>query len=214
MSLLILLGLLAAQSASPSPAQPVSPAAAQAKDDRIDRAAELMRDGKQAAAIAILDTKIAEFEKAHPANSETMVFSASNLSQTIYYSGLSAALKKSGVVLDADWGFAYFLKGFALIDLMMLSPTSTRRSRCRLAMLNFSPNAANGTKHTNSGTKRSPTSRQPRTPRPSRTSQKRRSIRPGAFAAWPMCSSRSTTSMGQRSFTSSRSRLSRAMRAR
>jgi len=117
MSLLILLGLLAAQSASPSPTQPVSPAAAQAKDDRVDRAAELMRDGKQTAAIAILDTKIAEFEKAHPANSETMVFSASNLSQTIYYSGLSAALKKSGVVLDADWGFAYFLKGFALIDL-------------------------------------------------------------------------------------------------
>ena len=72
MSLLILLGLLAAQSASPSPTQPVSPAAAQAKDDRVDRAAELMRDGKQAAAIAILDTKIAEFEKAHPANSETM----------------------------------------------------------------------------------------------------------------------------------------------
>lgn len=93
------------------------PAEAKTGDDRIARAAELVKDGKPTQAIAIVDGMITEFEKAHPARSDEMVFSASNLTQTIYYSGITAALKKNGIVVDGDWALAYFLKGFALIDL-------------------------------------------------------------------------------------------------
>lgn len=121
MSLLLSLALLAADPTAQTVANPptATPAPPEAKkdDDRIDRAAMLMKEGKHADAIDILDGMIAEFEKAHPANSETMVFSASNLVQTIYYSGITAALKKNGVVVDGNWALAYFLKGFALIDL-------------------------------------------------------------------------------------------------
>ena len=124
MSLFLSFALLAAPTASASPNQmrmaETPSAAAQGMDDRVDRAAALVRSGDPAAAIAILNSKIAEFETAHPANSDTMVFSASNLPQAIYYSGLSAAVKRNGVVLDGDWAFAYFLKGFALIDLNRL----------------------------------------------------------------------------------------------
>jgi tetratricopeptide (TPR) repeat protein len=123
MSLLLTLAALlldpSAQAADQGPIQSRSavPAESAKQDDRVDRAAALMKDGKQAEAIQILDGVIADFEKAHPANSETMVFSASNMTQTIYYSGLTAALKKNGVVVDGNWAVAYFLKGFALIDL-------------------------------------------------------------------------------------------------
>lgn len=124
MSLLLSLVMLAMDPAPQATSQPVgqpqaaTPAAPEAKkDDRIDRASELMNQGKPAEAIAIVDGMIAEFEKAHPANSEAMVFSASNLMQTVYYSGITATLKKNGVVVDGNWAFAYFLKGFALIDL-------------------------------------------------------------------------------------------------
>jgi tetratricopeptide (TPR) repeat protein len=119
MSLLLSFVFGAAQIASASPGEKVALAPAEAKvaDDRVDRAFALMKEGNQTAAITILDKKIADFEKAHPACSDTLVFSASNLTQTLYYSGISAALKKNGVVLDGDWALAYFLKGFALIDL-------------------------------------------------------------------------------------------------
>jgi tetratricopeptide (TPR) repeat protein len=125
MSLLLNLAMLALDPTAQATDQPVSqsqtatlaPTEAKKEDDRIDRAAQLMKDGKIADAITILDGMIAEFEKAHPANSDSMVFSASNLMQTIYYSGITATLKKNGVVVEDDWALAYFLKGFALIDL-------------------------------------------------------------------------------------------------
>lgn len=121
MSLFYILALVAldpaAQAASAAPPATSAPVEAKAADDRIDRAYALMKAGNQTGAIAILDSMIAEFEKAHPANPDLMVFSASNLTQTIYYSGITAALKKNGVVVDGDWAMAYFLKGFALIDL-------------------------------------------------------------------------------------------------
>ena len=117
---LVALGPSAQETKAPSnQAQATASAPAEAKtgDNRVAQAAELVKDGNPAAAIAILDGVIAEFEKAHPANSDEMVFSASNLTQTIYYSGITAALNKSGVVVEGDWALAYFLKGFALIDL-------------------------------------------------------------------------------------------------
>lgn len=124
MSLLICLAILAADPSGEGATQPVGQSQQQASalakakdDDRIDRAAQLMHDGKFADAITILDGMISEFEKAHPADSKTMVFSASNLTQTLFYSVIPATQKKNGVVVDGDWALAYFLKGFALIDL-------------------------------------------------------------------------------------------------
>lgn len=101
---------------APSPPTASAPAAQQ-EDSRIAKASDLIHQGKPADAIPILDGMIAEFEKAHPANGDRLVYSASTPTQTIYYMALSAALKKDGIVVDEDWGLAYFLKAFALIDL-------------------------------------------------------------------------------------------------
>jgi hypothetical protein len=92
MGLSLVLALLALQpmppAASAPPAQTqataAAPADAKTGDDRAERAATLIKDGKPAEAIAILDPMIAEFEKAHPANPDLMVFSASNPTQTLW----------------------------------------------------------------------------------------------------------------------------------
>ena len=112
------LALAPAAQAAGQPAGAPAPAPVAAETDGgIERAAELIKDGKPAGALPILDRLIAQFEQGHPATGKTMVFSASNLAQTLYYSGISAALKKDGIVVDGNWALAYFLKGFALVDL-------------------------------------------------------------------------------------------------
>ncbi|HEX6740725.1 MAG TPA: tetratricopeptide repeat protein [Sphingomicrobium sp.] len=118
MVLLLSLAALALAPVAQAAAQPAGATApAPAADGSVERAAELIKDGKPADALPLLDGLIAQFEKGHPATGKTMVFSASNLAQTIYYSGISAALKRDGIVVDGNWALAYFLKGFALVDL-------------------------------------------------------------------------------------------------
>lgn len=127
MSLMLALSLLAATQDAPARALvetkadgqtvKVSPTKSAEAGQRIDQAVTAIKSAKPADALPILDSIIVEFEKAHPANSEVMVFSASNMTQTLMYSVIPAAKKKNGIVVDGSWSLAHFLKGFALVEL-------------------------------------------------------------------------------------------------
>jgi len=84
--------------------------------DKVDEAALLIKAGKPADAIPILEGVIARME-ARNADEKRQVFAARSLTETILYSAMSTKLKKDVIVLDDTWATAYFLKGFALIDL-------------------------------------------------------------------------------------------------
>jgi tetratricopeptide (TPR) repeat protein len=91
----------------------------QAKDpfnDQLDQALSLIHAGKPADAVAVLDKVIAAEENRYR-DEKRLIFSARTMPETILYAGMGAAQKKSAVVLDATWSLAYFLKGFALVDL-------------------------------------------------------------------------------------------------
>jgi tetratricopeptide (TPR) repeat protein len=90
------------------------PADAQARE--IDRAWELVQHGKPADAIPIADKIIADFEANHAA-SGTLLFCARSTAETLLYSAMAASKKMSAQVLAEDSCYAYFLKGFALIEL-------------------------------------------------------------------------------------------------
>lgn len=127
MSLLLSLALLAADPTKPTGATIVaqSPngstttmnAEPVAADKRVDQAVDAIKAGKPAEALPLLDAVIADFEKANPPDPNVMKFSADNMTLTLMYSMIPAAQKKNGVVVDGNWATAYFLKGFALIDL-------------------------------------------------------------------------------------------------
>jgi tetratricopeptide (TPR) repeat protein len=82
----------------------------------IDEATQLMRDGKQAAAMALADQVIAANESRHR-NDQDMVFSARSMTEALLYTTLAATQKKSAVVLNGNWASAEFLKAYALVDL-------------------------------------------------------------------------------------------------
>jgi tetratricopeptide (TPR) repeat protein len=94
--------------------RPSAPAPA---DKRLDQAVAAIRSAKAADALPLLDAIIADFDRAHPPKANVMVFSASNMTQTLMYSVLPATQKKNGIVVDGAWSLAHFLKGFALVDL-------------------------------------------------------------------------------------------------
>lgn len=83
---------------------------------RIDQAAGLIHSGKPGDAIPLLDAVIADNEKRHT-DENILRFSARSMMEAIMYGALAATQKKSSIVLDGTWSTAYFLKGFALVDL-------------------------------------------------------------------------------------------------
>lgn len=91
----------------------------QAKDplrDQLEQATSLIRQGKSAEAIPVLDQVIAA-EESRNRDEKRLTFSARSMTEAILYAGLGAAAKKAAVVLDGTWSGAYFAKGYALIDL-------------------------------------------------------------------------------------------------
>jgi tetratricopeptide (TPR) repeat protein len=126
MSLFIALALAAAQASNSggaviqmqskdSPPSEIS----QAKDalgGQLEEAMNLIRAGKPADAVAILDKVIAA-EESRYRDEKRLIFSARSMTEAILYAGMGAAQKKSAVVLDRTWSAAYFAKGFALVDL-------------------------------------------------------------------------------------------------
>jgi tetratricopeptide (TPR) repeat protein len=84
--------------------------------DKTEHAAGLIKDGKPADAVAILDEVIGAEEATHKGD-QRMMFAARSLTEAIVYSAIASRQKESAVVLDETWALAYFLKGFALVDL-------------------------------------------------------------------------------------------------
>lgn len=93
------------------------PADPGAEDQRIGVAYDLIRNRKPTDAIAILDALISEMESRYPAKAETTYYSARSTTEAVLYSaGAMIVNAKKVIVTDRNWGDAYFLKGFALID--------------------------------------------------------------------------------------------------
>lgn len=127
MSLLVCLALLAAHAGEPTGAMvqmtgpdgtastiALEPAAG---DARLAQAVKLIAGRQPAGALPLLDQVIAEHEGKYRSDGRTIYFSARALGEGFVYATLAGAAKKRGIVLNGDWAEAYFLKGFALVDL-------------------------------------------------------------------------------------------------
>jgi tetratricopeptide (TPR) repeat protein len=91
----------------------------QAKDPlqgELNAAVNLIHAGKPGDAIEVLNKVIAA-EQGRYRDEKRLIFSARSITEAILYAGMGAAQKKSVIVLDGTWSLAYFLEGFALIDL-------------------------------------------------------------------------------------------------
>ena len=119
MPLIESLALIALQPSAPATvdAAQSSPAATDAKEvDEIGQAYEIIKAGKPADAMRILDALIARFEKQY-ANEKRQIFSSRSLGESLIYTSLSQKIGKDVLVLKEDWATAYFLKGYVLIDM-------------------------------------------------------------------------------------------------
>jgi tetratricopeptide (TPR) repeat protein len=86
---------------------------------KINEAAELIKAGRGADAIKILDAVIANEESRHQDPSQ-IYYSARSLPEGIVYSALASTQGKNSTILDNSWAYGHFLRGFALIDLKRL----------------------------------------------------------------------------------------------
>lgn len=87
---------------------------------RVEEAQTLIRDGEPERAIEILDTVIAEYETQYP-DGETRWYVARGTEETLAYM-VSAAANNDGKhkntsALIVMWAEAYYLKGYALVEL-------------------------------------------------------------------------------------------------
>jgi tetratricopeptide (TPR) repeat protein len=106
-----------AWAAPPARAEPVAEdQGPTAQDRQIEEASSLIHRGKPADALIIVDRIIADEERAH-AGDTRRYYSARSGAETILYAGMGATEGKDTVVLGPNWGTAFFLRGFALIDL-------------------------------------------------------------------------------------------------
>jgi len=86
-------------------------------DARLGQASDLVAKGQPAAALPLIDQVIAEFEGKYRSSTRTVYYSARSMEEGFIYSTLAGMANRNGVVLNGDWATAYFLKGFALVDL-------------------------------------------------------------------------------------------------
>jgi tetratricopeptide (TPR) repeat protein len=84
--------------------------------DKLGRAVSLVKTGKSADGIKLLDEIIATLE-ARYAENPAQFFCARSMPETVVYAGLGVKTKKAVTVLDQTWCYSYYYKGFALIDL-------------------------------------------------------------------------------------------------
>jgi tetratricopeptide (TPR) repeat protein len=116
---LMLLGLSAPLHAAQSVAAQPAPVAAideAAERNAIDAAVTFIGNGKPAEALPILDGLLAARERAH-AGDKRMIFNSRSTAEAVLYAGIAAQQKRDAVVNGDNWSLAFFLKGFALIDL-------------------------------------------------------------------------------------------------
>lgn len=83
---------------------------------QITKAGDFFKQRNFAAAISAVEPVIASFEAAYPA-SKRLAYCGDGPSQALMLSLMAAKEKKDSVVVDQLYCDAYFMKGFALIDL-------------------------------------------------------------------------------------------------
>ncbi len=124
---LLCLALLAAVSPRAHADAPVATEATPAGDARetdrsrrLGEAERMIRDGDPAGAIPLIDAVLADYAQQYP-EGDTRWYVARTLPETLAYTARAAASTEDGhhgaTVLDVDWADAYFLKGYALIEL-------------------------------------------------------------------------------------------------
>lgn len=124
---LLCLALLAAVSPRAHADAPVATEATPAADAReadrsrrLGEAEQMVRDGDPAGAIPLIDAVLADYAQQYP-EGDTRWYVARTLPETLAYTARAAASPEPGhknaTVLDVDWADAYFLKGYALIEL-------------------------------------------------------------------------------------------------
>ncbi|MDB6027551.1 MAG: diguanylate cyclase/phosphodiesterase domain [Verrucomicrobiales bacterium] len=107
-----------ARSAEPSSTSP-DQEAEQVK--LLSEAGRLVDGGQSGDAITYaLDKVIAHFEKKYR-NSTNRIYCAHSSAESLGYLTVAASKKESAVVISGTWAEAYFLKGFALINLQRAS---------------------------------------------------------------------------------------------
>lgn len=119
MSLLYFAAAVLQTPANPAPA-PQTAISAPAEDaalrSRIEAAAKALNSRNPADAVKTHDSVIMDFE-ARYAKTDVTLYAAPNGALSLAYMLKAAAENQSAKVIDEDWGDAFFLKGFALIDL-------------------------------------------------------------------------------------------------
>jgi tetratricopeptide (TPR) repeat protein len=91
-------------------------AAAEAGQDVVNRAADLIGAGKPGEALTLLDALIADQERQRRGETR-QVYCARSPAESLLYTVEAANAKKRAVVLAENACYSLFLKGFALIDL-------------------------------------------------------------------------------------------------
>ena len=81
------------------------------------RGARADRQGPVGGRLRSVEQVIVDYEKKYRSNSRTAYYSARSLEEGFVYSTLAGMAGRNGVVLNGDWTQAYFLKGFALVEL-------------------------------------------------------------------------------------------------
>ncbi len=83
---------------------------------QVDRAADLINNGKPGEAVAVLDPLIAAQERQR-AGDKRQAYCARSPAESLFYLAGAVQEKKEAVVLPESSCYSIFLKGFALIDL-------------------------------------------------------------------------------------------------
>lgn len=108
---LVAAALLATAAVASAQTAPADPDMAQ-----VDRASALISDSRPAEAVALLDTLIAQQQRARAADSRK-AYCARSPAEKAAYVAEAARAKVAAVVLPQSACYSLFLKGFALVDL-------------------------------------------------------------------------------------------------
>jgi tetratricopeptide (TPR) repeat protein len=107
--------------ASTASAKPQTPDSDAGMDRRLEQAGQLVQARKSAEALPVLDEVIAHFEKKYRNGAERAYSARSPAEGLLYLLEAGKAQPPIGArVYAATWGQAYFLKGYALVELLRL----------------------------------------------------------------------------------------------
>ena len=121
--------VLAVSSSAWGQAAPPAPTGEDAKiSQQLVDGVRLVQSKKSAEAIQIFDSVASGYESKYK-DKNTKYYSSRSPAETLFYT-LDAANSNKGstTVVSGNWGYAYYLKGYALLDLGRVSRTP--RSSC------------------------------------------------------------------------------------